>query len=323
MEDNKGFKASVWGAYNKICHLGKPEVKHIFDGVVVVQEKVDGSQFSFGVFDGELKMRSKGREFAADYADNLFKTAARQACFIKDELIPDHVYRGEYLSRPKHNALAYDRVPSGNIALFDIEGPDGFMTYDRLKEEAERIGVESVPVLYVGSGSRVTREMILEFLDRTSFLGGQKIEGVVIKRYGEACLMAKHVSDKFKEVHRSSWKESNPGGRDIIGMIIEAHRTQARWNKAICHLRDDGRLEESPRDIGALIKEVQRDTMEECREEIKEMLWRWAGPRINRGIVNGLPEWYKGKLLDSQFGKGDEVNVYNAIQEGTEKPEQS
>jgi hypothetical protein len=49
------------------------------------------------------------------------------------------------------------------------------------------------------------------------------------------------------------------------------------------------------------MKEVSVDVYEECADEVKEILFKWAWPRISRGITGGLPEWYKDKLLAKQF----------------------
>ena len=66
-------------------------------------------------------------------------------------------------------------------------------------------------------------------------------------------------------------------------------------------LQERGLLEGSPRDIGALIKEVPADISKECADEIKDKLFAWAWPHIQRMTTRGLPEWYKEQLLKQQF----------------------
>ena len=146
----------------------------------------------------------------------------------------------------------------------------------------------------------------MELLDRTSVLGGQKIEGVVIKNYlrfgmDKKILIGKYVSEAFKEVHQASWKASNPGKSDVMDQLITTLRTPARWAKAVQHLRDAGKLEDSPKDIGLLIKETQDDIEKECLDLIRDKLVEWALPKIKRGCVGGLPEWYKEELVKQQF----------------------
>ncbi len=71
--------------------------------------------------------------------------------------------------------------------------------------------------------------------------------------------------------------------------------------KAVQHLREAGKLEGSPRDIGLLIEEVRRDIEKECRDEIEAILWKWAWSDVSRLVTRGLPEWYKNLLLEKQF----------------------
>jgi protein required for attachment to host cells len=184
------------------------------------------------------------------------------------------------------------------------------MSYEDKQAEAERIGLEVVPILFEGKVD--SPEHLLSFLKRTSILGGQKIEGVVVKNYhrfgqDKKVLMGKYVSEAFKEVHSASWKESNPSVKDVIQTLIMSLKTPARWNKAIQHLRENGTLTDSPRDIGELIKEVHHDIKKECEDEIKDKLYRYALPSIMRGVVSGLPEWYKEELMKRQFTDSDNL----------------
>jgi hypothetical protein len=110
-------------------------------------------------------------------------------------------------------------------------------------------------------------------------------------------MKAKVVREDFKEVHAGEWGKANPSSKDVVGAIIEAYKTEARWNKAVQHLRDEGRLLEAPQDIGELIKAVNNDVLDEEKEVIKEILFKHYWKDISRGITSGLPEWYKRKLL--------------------------
>jgi len=161
-----------------------------------------------------------------------------------------------------------------------------------------------VPKLFEGKIDEA--KFVLSFLDLESILGGQKIEGVVIKNYSrfgidKKVLMGKYVSEAFKEVHSKEWKNSNPQAGDIIQRLIMEYKTPARWNKTIQHLQEKGLLDNSPKDIGLLIKECKDDISKECADEISVKLWEWAKGQILRGCTGGLPEWYKEQLLKEQF----------------------
>ena len=55
-----------------------------------------------------------------DEPEGMFKTGVEQIKSIQHLLTPNWIYRGEYLSKPKHNTLCYDRVPEKNIIIYDI-----------------------------------------------------------------------------------------------------------------------------------------------------------------------------------------------------------
>jgi len=295
-------------SYPSLFAVGHRQVAEIFQGDVVIQEKVDGSQFSFQIRDGEIECRSKGAQLNMAAPDQMFSAGVaavvERAALLREGLI----YRGEYLRRPKHNVLAYDRHPLGHIALFDVEdtskGEGYFFSPAELADEAKRINLDVVPTLHVGA--LTGPDHLRSFLDLTSMLGGAKVEGVVVKNYArytddKKVMMAKFVSEAFKEVHGAEWRKENPTGTDVQTSLIASYRTPARWSKAVQHLREAGKLTDSPKDIGALIKEVGEDVHRECESEIKDALFAHFWPHIRRGLTGGLAEWYKDQLMVASF----------------------
>ena len=290
-------------SYPSVMQIGHKMIADIFKSSVSIEEKVDGSQFSFGLLGGELVCRSKGKQQLLDAPDDMFHKAVE---IIKTlDLHPEWVYRGEYLSKPKHNTLVYSRVPQKNIILYDVNtGLEEYMPYADKAREAARLGLEIVPLMFEGVVTDF--EMFKSFMDRESILGGCKVEGVVIKNYSlftaeKKVAMGKYVSEAFKEVHEADWKERNPNKAEIETVLIETYRTPARWQKAVQHLRESGTLEGTPKDIAALMREVPADILKECEEEIKEKLFRHFWQKIQRGVTRGLPEWYKEELTRSAF----------------------
>lgn len=297
-----------WHSYPSIYALGHRALEHLLDGPVYVEEKVDGSQFSFGVDEcGDLRVRSKGATMHVDAPEKMFTRAVETAKALRTVLHPGWTYRAEFLAKPKHNTLAYARVPLRNVIIFDINsGHESYLTHAEKRAEAERLGLECVPLLHEGVIGSV--EQFRPFLERESILGGQKVEGVVVKPVGyqlfgtdKKAVLGKFVSEAFKETHARVWKETNQGPVEITQKIAEAVSGPARWAKSVQHLREAGQLEDSPRDIGKLLAELHVDVEKECREEITEALWAWAWPHIRRRIAYGFPEWYKDELLKKQF----------------------
>lgn len=312
-----------WHSYPSIYNLGHRVVKDLLTVPHYIEEKVDGSQFSFGlhpvmepvgalmqevpgVF--ELKVRSKGAVMHPDAPEGMFKKAVESVKERRHLLRPGWTYRGEYLAKPKHNALVYNRTPNGYIVIFDINpSEEDYLTPEEKRVEAERIGLECVPVLRAGQPTSL--DDIRGLLQTESFLEGQKIEGVVVKQlppvqlYGmdKKALIGKFVSEAFKEVHAKAWKESNPNAKDVVQKLIDGLTSPARWQKAVLHLKEKGVLTGTPRDIGALIEEVKADILKEETDTIKDVLFNHSKGDILRGVTKGLPEWYKEELLKAQF----------------------
>lgn len=304
-----------WHSYPSIYNLGHRYIQDLLTVSVNVEEKIDGSQFSFGVDEqGELHIRSKGATLYVDAPETMFSKAVTAVKELQPLLHPGWTYRAEYLSKNKHNALNYGRIPTKNIIVFDINTSEvGYLSYEEKKQECQRLGLEVVPLLFSG---KLTMDKFQELMSTDSVLGQVKIEGVVVKPtnydlYGQdkKVLMGKFVSEAFKEVHKKEWKEANPTKTDVILFLAEKYRTEARWQKAVIHLAERGELTESPKDIGKLMVEVPADILKECEEEIKQFLFNHFWSEIRRRVIHGLPEWYKEELAKKQF-ESEEVGVY-------------
>lgn len=297
--------STSWHQYPKVYELGHAALLELLLDDVIVEEKVDGSQFSFGIFAGELKIRSKGVEMHPDFPEGMFQEAAEYVKSIKGQMRDGWTYRAEYLRSPKHNTLAYDRIPRNHLIVFDINiGHEAYAPPDVKQYEAARIGLEVVPVMKLGKLENVL--MFRELLETVSCLGGQKVEGLVVKNYhrfgpDKKVLMGKYVSEQFKETHSADWKTRHPGKGDIIEQLSTKFRTPARWAKAVQHLKEAGKLEGSPRDIPLLIREAKGDLLTECDQELKTDLYEWAKNQVASGTIRGLAEWYKARLLEQQF----------------------
>jgi hypothetical protein len=290
-------------SYPKIYGMGHSALNELCLDDVLVEEKVDGSQFSFGKLNGQMWCRSKGKD-QHEATDKMFKCAVQTVTELLPHLEEGWSYRGEYLQSPKHNVLKYNRVPNNHIIIYDIEtGDQCFLDRVSKEVEAARIGLEVVPVYYEGRLFSV--DGLKVFLDKESCLGGPKIEGVVVKNYkrfgpDKKVLLGKLVSEAFKEVHRKEWKEANPRSGDIIERLSHNYTSQARWQKAVQFLQENGTYTGTPKDIGALVRRVQEDCLAECAQEIMEQLLAWAWPQLERAVIKGLPVWFKDQLAQQQ-----------------------
>ena len=297
-------------SYPSIYNVGHAAIADLLKGPVVVEEKVDGSQFSFTKNEaGELSCRSKGVQINMAAPERMFKAAVQTVNDLGPLLRSGYTYRGEYLASPHHNALTYNRVPKRHIIIFDVNtGLEQYTPPSVRKLLADELGLECVNVLFRGMIYDINDFRAL--LEAESVLGGQKIEGVVIKPDGynifgrdKKVLMGKFVSEAFREVHNKTWdaEHKTKGPADILQLLTAKYGTAARWNKAIVHLQERGLLESSPKDIGVILKEIPDDVLKECAEEIQNDLMAWAWPSLRRMITHGFPEFYKEMLLKKQF----------------------
>lgn len=287
----------------KIYRLGERFTENIFDGHIVIEEKIDGSQFSFTHTNGKLVCRSKTTEI--NEADpGMFRLAVEKARSLATMclLIDGATYQCEFLAKPKHNVLAYGRVPAGNLVLFDIRMPDGaYLWTGQRTHIAKTLELEPVPVLFEGTTNEFQSPDVVQVaLAKDSVLGNVPIEGVVIKNYGQQHgerpnhpKTAKVVSDRFKERQACKPMKVKPEGDDRIQPIVNALRTEARWVKAVGHLRDAGALTNSTKDIGVLIKEINQDLVAEETDWIKQQLYDAFSKDIYRGVVHGFAQWYQ------------------------------
>ncbi|MGB8834082.1 MAG: RNA ligase family protein [Candidatus Sulfotelmatobacter sp.] len=294
--------------YSNIYQLGSRNARNLFDGgPLVVQEKVDGSQFSFANVGDTLHCRSKNNAVDQNTGGmfaRAFETA--EIIFNAGKLPEGWVARGEVLSKPKHNVLKYERTPVGGIILYDIEGPQRSGVYHApgaLKNQAEEWGLEVVPTFAYEAFESIDtlRGYLSGWLARTSILGGVTVEGVVVKNYRlrdqeDNVLMAKYVSEAFKE-KAIPGHNAKPEGT-IVQQILAECGKEAIWQKAVQHLRDAGALQQDPKDIGALVKEIKGDFTKEHGDEIKSRLAEAYYGEVMAGILNGFPQWYKAKLAE-------------------------
>ena len=298
-------------SYTKVMNLGSYRTENALVGEVILQEKVDGSQFGAGVNeDGDVVVRSHNRVMEIDSPDKMFKLGVDHIKSMEKEfksLGSDFYCYFEYLNKSHHNTLNYDRVPKGNLVLFDCLSNGKWVTREALEDVASELKVDIIPELYRGIADI---DKIKELLVTPSYLGNENIEGVVVKNYNQTILIGgqlfplftKYVREEFKERHNTEWKSQSPKG--ALMDYIDSFKTEARWEKALQHLKEKDEIENELRDIAKLVPRVMDDIKEEESDNIKEFLYKKFIGDITRTSTRGLPEWYKGKLLGNVIVRG-------------------
>jgi len=297
-------------SYQKIAGIHRPEVVGVLDDHVIIEEKIDGSQFRIEIDgDGNISCGSHHQEL--NMVDNNFKLGCDQAVkTFHGVREPDKIITifSEYLAKPKQNQIPYSRVPKNNFIIFDVKIGDKMLDREEKERFAFNYGCEVVPLLWRGHGSEFTDEVREKLLKTKSILGHQKgydrIEGIVIKAYDrkfnfdEGHSLAGHfmctkiVNDSFKETK----KIKSPKGDNKLEGILESVRSVPRWNKAVQTLTELGELNGEMKDIGLITRRVMTDLQEEEEETIKNELYKLFGKDILKASVQGLSTWYQNKL---------------------------
>lgn len=298
--------------FPKIFHLGDSKIYQILDGPIEITEKIDGSQFSFGVIDGELQYRSKGKtsKDQGGMDEKMFGPIVEYIKGIQDRLPEGHVFHGEYLRTPEHNTLKYNKIPKNHFSLFGARNLeyDTCANYSGLCGFAMKFDVDVVPLIHEGPWDK-SAESIIELIKQESYLGGCQMEGVVVKNYafkGEFAgkelplIAAKFVSEEFKEKHGLNPEYMSKTNKVVA--IGEQLRAPARWAKAVHNLRDAGELEGTPKDIGKLFKYASEDMIEEEKDWIKDQLFEAFIRDIRKISTGGLAQWYKEYLVKQSEG---------------------
>lgn len=276
---------------------------------VEIEEKIDGSQFSFRWDGDRVRYYSKRRELDPQNPGGLFAPAI---AYLEENTgrIPEGYWlHGEAVAKAKHNIIPYERTPRGGLVLWDMRTTDrpelnlesAVASRGVLEGAAKVLGLEVAPLLYAGPPyPALVEDALRRNVKAAPLLGGDLMEGVVVKfrdvtgYRGEPLLVVKVVSEKFREVGKRKAPKSRP---NLADMVAE-YATEARWSKAVQRMREDGTHTGTPKDIGALIRLVQEDVMEEEGTAIKERLFQMFRKEITGGLVNGLPAWYKAQCDD-------------------------
>ncbi len=307
----------TFSKYLEIPHLGEVLEDDITYGKkFVMEEKIDGSNFRFGI-SGErgIMVGSKNVDLteaspqmfkpAVDWVYEKTTSEALRRMFPLSGAIVDVIFYGEFLGKPQQNALKYDRIPNNYVMLFDMMIDGVYQDYSVLCKYADFLGLEVVPILQE-KGEMFSVSELAEVVNNTkSVLGGTTVEGVVVKSYDSRMHVRKHdypymikyVRDEFKELNQQNWKqqkaEENP-----INHILNAINREMVWSKVKQHAKDDGKLEGRMQDMRVLIDYLNTDIEHQWKEAIKEELWAIFQREIISKMGKGFPEWYKKSLYE-------------------------
>ena len=248
--------------YDSIPRYGKQGTRDILGTEVVVMEKLDGANASFGIIGGELKMFSRNQELNEHNTLRGFYDWVRQNVDPR-KLFVSTIYFGEWLVP---HTVQYKKEVQNEFYLFDIYDvkTDTYLDWNLTVQAAIHLGIRTPEVFFRGELHSMT--------DVDKYLGQSELteipntgEGIVVKDY-EGQQFVKIVSDKFKET--KSIKQPSLDRTDI-GTLIDSVLTPQRVEKLIHKKIDLGLLptELDVTDTGNVLKALSSDVVNDIFEE--------------------------------------------------------
>ena len=304
--------------YPKVLHVGAPLVATIFDDEVEISEKADGSQCRINLTD-EYAMVCSKNQCPAD--GGMFSIAHEQGDRIWSET--DWKQFGEevtlfceFLKSEKHNTIKYDRVPKNHLYLFGAIVDDVHMKTGDLREIAAVVEVDPPNIMYEGKVD--SAEELKEFMTHDSYLGGSKVEGVVIKNYNRTYdplqvhsqefigypVAAKFVREDFKAANMKNWNLQTRVS--CVDAVVERYFTGERFQKSIQHLGDEGKITYTKKDLQYLIPEFFNDLVDEKKEAMTNMIMAEVFKTIKKRADGFVVKAWIDHLTERQFDHGDE-----------------
>ena len=248
VEGSTPSSSTEFKKYQHLERFGTDEVANIELGECYVFPKLDGTNASVWLSDGELQAGSRNRHLSLDKDNAGFLAWASEQANLKSYLLenPTHRLYGEWLV--PHSLKTYRQDAWRQFYVFDVavdreklhDGDDG-LTYLHYEDYAPRLasfGIAHVPpICKIRNGDY---EQFVSQLRNSVFLvedGKGHGEGIVIKRYDFSnrygrTTWAKIVTNEFKEMNRQAMGTAELKGAFLLEeAIAEEYATAALVEK--------------------------------------------------------------------------------------------
>ena len=227
--------------YQHLERFGNLEVEGIEFGDCLVFPKIDGTNSSCWLSNGEIQGGSRTRHLSLEKDNARFYRWLLNQDNIKAYLnkYPNRRLYGEFLK--PHSLKTYRDDAWGRFYVFDIVEEteiDKYIPYEEYSKELEEYNIDYIPILAtIKNGSY---EQFIHQLTHNVFLiqdGKGTGEGIVIKRYDFVnrfgrTTWAKIVTSEFKEKHAKEMGGPVIKGKDMIEEeIVEKYVTRTLVEK--------------------------------------------------------------------------------------------
>ena len=259
------------------------EAKFAPGDIIYIEEKIDGANMSVrynpntdsidgfshrNAFSESKDALPKAQKFVAKLDRELYKRVLGDNLIVFMEWLNPHLVK-------------YDKTKYNKPYVFDVfdTNADGYLLQSDAIKIAERIGLEFVPILYVGPF--ISWEHVKSFLGKTSF-GLDKGEGVVVKNQTNIGTRTAHghnytkiVCPEYHEIKNvKQIDEEKLAALQLAEAVANSIVTKARIHKILCKLVDEGVLCEDwdSTDIQVINKNLPREVYMDCVKEQPEMV---------------------------------------------------
>lgn len=102
------------------------------------------------------------------------------------------------------------------------------------------------------------------------------------------------------QASKKEWGTKINTPEELIEMIGSQFSTEARYRKAVQHVAEsESGLSNTKKDLGPLVKELDKDLLKEYREDISAALMSYFFPKIAARAREGFNEWYEQEISQS------------------------
>ena len=279
--------------YQHIERFGCDEVQGIELGVVWVFPKIDGTNGSVWLDNGNLCAGSRNREVSLDNDNRGFYGYVLNDKRIAEYLLlyPHRRLFGEWLV--PHSLKTYRDEAWNRFYIFDVclDAEDGleYIPFEIYEQSLKDYNLDYIPpIASIKNGSY---DQLVDQLEKNVFLiedGKGAGEGIVIKNYDYKNRFgrqkwAKIVRSEFKEVHTKEMGAASINGKKMVEeSICEKYCTQALVDKTFDKIRNENGGWTSkyiPKLLGLVWYEL---IIEESWNFVKE----FKNPTINYSTLN-------------------------------------
>lgn len=247
---------------------------------IVVQEKIDGANFSIRYNEEEDAITSFSRKNILDFSNNL-RGAWEWSQKLNKELVKEVlgtnlILFGEWLVS---HTIVYPNDKYQNAYFYDVYNVEtgNYLKQDEVKNIINRLGLIYVPVFYEGEFE--SWEHLRQFVGRTD-LGGENGEGIVVKNMTRLNdpntrlpFYTKIVGEKFAE--KKSIRQVDPDKlekRARLQTIVDSVVTEGRVTKLVHKMVDEGIIPEDwdEHNMSVIAKNIGREVYYDCLKEEPE-----------------------------------------------------